>query len=71
MPLSEDELIARNSGRDIGRELLEAVDQMKRGQVGFMHEVAISTVTAPDLPPSNSQDADRGHRAGPSTYDSR
>ncbi len=46
MPLSEDELIERDSQRDFGRELLEAVDQLKRGQVGFVHEIAISAVTA-------------------------
>ncbi len=45
-PLSEDELIERDSQRDIGKELLEAVGQMKRGQVGFMHNVAFSAVTS-------------------------
>ncbi len=46
MPLKEDELITRDSQRDIGKELLEALDQMKRGQVGFAHQLAISAVTA-------------------------
>ena len=46
MPLSEDELIERDSQRDIGKELLEAVGQMKRGQAGFVHKVAISAVAS-------------------------
>ena len=46
MPLSEDQLIERDSHRDIGQELLEAVGQMKRGQVGFVNNVAISAVTS-------------------------
>jgi putative transcriptional regulator len=49
MPLSEDELIKRDSRRDIGKELLESVHQMRKGQVGFLHEVAISAVTAARL----------------------
>jgi putative transcriptional regulator len=44
MPLSEDRLIERDSQRDIGKELLEAVGQMNRGQVGFAHNVEISEV---------------------------
>jgi putative transcriptional regulator len=46
MPLSEDKLIERDSQRDIGKELLESVGQMKNGQAGFVHEVAISPVTS-------------------------
>ena len=46
MPLSEDELVERDSRRDIGKELLEAVGQMKRGQTGFVHEVAIPAVAS-------------------------
>lgn len=46
MPLSEDELIKRDSQRDIGKELLEAVGQMKRGHVGFVHQVAPSKVAS-------------------------
>ena len=46
MPLSEEELIERDSRRDIGKELLEAVDQMKRGEVGSVHRVAISPVAS-------------------------
>jgi putative transcriptional regulator len=55
MPLSEDELIKRDSQRDIGKELLEAVDQMKRGQVGFSHKVAISTVASARISAGLSQ----------------
>jgi hypothetical protein len=46
MPLSEDELIKRDSRRGIGKELLESVHQMKKGQVGFLHKVAISAISA-------------------------
>jgi putative transcriptional regulator len=46
MPLSEDELLKRDSQRDIGKELVEAVGQMKSGQAGFVHNVAISAVTS-------------------------
>ena len=49
MLLSEDELIKRDSQRDIGKELLESVHQMKKGQVGFLHKVTISAVTAARL----------------------
>jgi putative transcriptional regulator len=46
MPLSEDELMERDSQRDIGKELLEAVGKMKSGQAGFVHNVGISAVTS-------------------------
>jgi putative transcriptional regulator len=46
MPLSEDELIKRDSQRDLGKELLEAVEQMKRGKVGHVHSNAVSSVTS-------------------------
>jgi putative transcriptional regulator len=46
LPLSEEELIERDSRRDIGKELLEAVDQMKRGEVGYVHRVAVSPVAS-------------------------
>ena len=46
MPLSEEELIERDSRRDIGKELLEAVDQMRRGEVGYVHRVAISPIAS-------------------------
>lgn len=46
MPLSEDELIERDSQRDIGQELLEAVAQMKTGQAGFVHKVQVSAVAS-------------------------
>ena len=46
MPLSEEELIERDSRRDIGKELLEAVDQMKRGESGQVHRVALSPVAS-------------------------
>ena len=55
MPLSEDELIERDSRRDIGKELLEAVDQMKRGEVGYAHRVAISAVTSARIKAGLSQ----------------
>jgi putative transcriptional regulator len=44
--LSEDELIERDSRRDLGKELLEAVDQMKRGQIGYVHRVALPPIAS-------------------------
>jgi putative transcriptional regulator len=46
MPLSEDKLIERDSRRDIGKELLEAVDQMKTGQIAHAHRIATSWITS-------------------------
>ena len=46
IPLSEEELMERDSRRNIGKELLEGVDQMKRGEAGYVHRVAISPVAA-------------------------
>jgi putative transcriptional regulator len=39
-------LIERDSRRDIGKELLEAVDQMKRGEIGYVHRVATSSIAS-------------------------
>jgi putative transcriptional regulator len=55
MPLSEDELINRDSQRDIGKELLEAVGQMKSGEVGFVHKVTISKVASARIKAGLSQ----------------
>jgi putative transcriptional regulator len=55
MPLSEAELIERDSRRDIGKELLEAVDQMKRGEIGHVHRVAISPVASARIKAGLSQ----------------
>lgn len=38
--LTEDELLARDAGRDIGAELLESIRQMKAGQVGRVSVVS-------------------------------
>lgn len=46
MPLSEEELIERDFRRDIGKELLEAVGQMKRGESGQVHRVAPSPIAS-------------------------
>jgi putative transcriptional regulator len=55
MPLSEEELIERDSRRDLGKELLEAVEQMQRGEVGHVHRVAISPVARARLESGLSQ----------------
>jgi len=40
MVMSEHELAARDAQRDIGAELLEAVRQVKAGQVGRVYQVS-------------------------------
>jgi putative transcriptional regulator len=42
--MTEKELIERDSKRDLGAELLESVRQMKAGQKGAVHQVAVSKV---------------------------
>ena len=42
--MTEEQLIERDSKRDIGAELLESVRQMKAGQVGAVHQVTVSKV---------------------------
>ena len=42
--MTEEQLIERDSKRDIGAELLESVRQMKAGQVGAVHQVKVSKV---------------------------
>ena len=44
MPMSEEDLIERDKQRNIGNELLEAVGQMKRGEVGYAHTLVVSAV---------------------------
>ncbi len=55
MPLSEEELIERDSRRDIGKELFEAFDQMKRGEAGHVHRIAPSSVTSARIKTGLSQ----------------
>lgn len=42
--MTEEQLIDRDSKRDLGAELLESVRQMKAGQKGAVHQVAVSKV---------------------------
>lgn len=43
MPTTEQELLQRDAGRDIGAELLESIDQMRSGEVAAEHSpVAIA-----------------------------
>jgi putative transcriptional regulator len=43
MPKTEDELLERDAGRDIGTELLESLREMKAGDAGALHSaVAIA-----------------------------
>jgi len=56
--MSEHELAARDAQRDIGAELLEAIRQVKAGQVGRVYQVsapcpAISTLS--DLEPKSTK----------------
>lgn len=46
MPKTQKELIARDSARDIGAELLQAVKEMKRGEAARVTKVEISTASA-------------------------
>lgn len=43
--MTERALRKRDSGRDLGAELLESVREMKAGRAGHVHRVAISAVT--------------------------
>ncbi len=42
MPLTEKELLKRDANRDIGAELLESVEQMKRGETRVVYSPAIA-----------------------------
>lgn len=43
MPKTEDELLERDAGRDIGSELLESIREMKAGESAVVHSpVAIA-----------------------------
>ncbi|WP_169314614.1 hypothetical protein [Thiothrix nivea] len=42
--MTEKALIERDSKRDLGAELLESIRQMKAGQKGAVHQVAVSEV---------------------------
>lgn len=42
MPMNEKELEARDAGRNIGAELLEAVRSMKGGKIGAVNMVPVS-----------------------------
>lgn len=39
MPLSEEELLARDAGRNIGEELLAAIRDVKAGNIGASYSV--------------------------------
>jgi putative transcriptional regulator len=45
MPKTEQELNERDKSRDIGAELLQAVQQMKAGQTGRVTTVQVSTAS--------------------------
>lgn len=42
--MTEEQLVERDSKRDLGAELLESVRQMKAGQKGAVHQVQVSSV---------------------------
>jgi len=44
--MTEKDLLKRDAKRNIGNELLQAVQEMKAGKVGHVHRVAMSAVTA-------------------------
>ena len=44
MKMTEEELMERDSKRDIGAELLQSVREMKAGKRGRVHQVKISAV---------------------------
>ena len=44
MKMTEEELIERDSKRDLGVELLQSVREMKAGKRGRVHRVKISSV---------------------------
>ena len=45
MPMAEKKLLARDSKRNIGAELLASVLEMKAGKSGRVHRVSLSDVT--------------------------
>lgn len=45
MPLTEKELLERDTKRDIGAELLQSIREMKAGKSGRVHYVGVSSVT--------------------------
>ena len=45
MPMTEKELLARDAKRDLGAELLASVLEMKAGEQGRVHRIALSEVT--------------------------
>ena len=45
MPMTEKKLLARDSKRNIGRESLASVLEMKAGKSGRVHRVSLSDVT--------------------------
>src|SRR5579859_7076239 len=42
--MTHKELVARDSRRDIGAELLAAVREMKAGKAAHVHKVSVSTI---------------------------
>ena len=44
MPLSEEELLARDAQRNIGEELLQAILDIKAGRYGAVYQVPVSPV---------------------------
>jgi putative transcriptional regulator len=57
MPQSEKRLRARDAKRDIGRELLEAIRDIKAGRHGARYQVAANDVIAARLGTGLSQHA--------------
>lgn len=47
--MTEEQLIERDSKRDIWAELLLSIRQMKAGQVGAVHKVKVSQTVAEEL----------------------
>ncbi len=45
MPMTEKELLERDTNRDIGAELLQSVREMKAGKHGRVHHIEVSAVT--------------------------
>jgi putative transcriptional regulator len=46
MPLSEEELLKRDAGRNIGEELLQAVRDVKAGNYGAVYEAEPNEIAA-------------------------
>jgi putative transcriptional regulator len=55
MPKSEQKLRARDAKRDIGKELLRSVREMKAGQRGRVHRVKLPPIVATRLKSELSQ----------------